>query len=120
MYCIVLKYLSPIQKGIQSAHAIVEYSNQYKNTEDYLSWAKNDKTIVVLNGSDCTDINNIVEILDDYSIEYGVFHEESLGNIITAICFLCPTDLYQKVEFGIGTEIENILYEIIKTRHLAN
>ena len=27
MYCIVLKQLSPIQKGVQAAHAIVEYGN---------------------------------------------------------------------------------------------
>lgn len=120
MYCISLKQLSSIQKGIQSAHAIIEYENQYRNDDDFTSWAKNDKTIVVLNSSDYDDMLEIIKILYNNNIKYSFFRESSLNNIITAISFLCPSDIYNKVEEGNGTQKECVLYNIIKQRHLAN
>lgn len=35
MYCFVERHLSPIDKGIQAAHSIVEYSNLYSENTDY-------------------------------------------------------------------------------------
>ena len=39
MYNIVLGQLSPIQKGIQAAHSMTEYSNLYYEDLDYKKWA---------------------------------------------------------------------------------
>ena len=31
MYSMVLRQLNPIQKGVQTTHAVVEYANKYNN-----------------------------------------------------------------------------------------
>ena len=48
MYGLCLYSLSPIQKGIQFGHAIVEYVQQHFNDEEYQSFANNDKTFILL------------------------------------------------------------------------
>ena len=35
MYVFVERHLSPIDKGIQSAHAVVEYSNKFSKNENF-------------------------------------------------------------------------------------
>ena len=47
MYCLVLYNLSPIQQGIQAAHAIVEYANAFHNSIEYQKWAQVNKTIII-------------------------------------------------------------------------
>lgn len=120
MYCIALKQLSTIQKGVQSAHAIVEYGLKYHNSKIYEEWANGDKTIVILNGKNVEDLNNIIETLDRYNVLYGTFKEESLGNITTAVCFITDNRVFYDdyVEIWDNEEIY-ALRDIIKKRHLA-
>lgn len=45
MYCFVERHLSSIDKGIQAAHSIVEYSKEYGNYPSYYWWANYDKLL---------------------------------------------------------------------------
>lgn len=120
MYCIALKQLSTIQKGVQAAHAIVEYSLSYKDTEEYDVWSKRDKTIVILNGRDLKDLTDILDTLKFYKIPYGCFTEESLGNIITCVCFITDNRVFYDDYVQIwDNEVVYSLRDIIKKRHLA-
>lgn len=96
MYCLVLKQLSPIQKGVQSAHSIVEYANKYHNEEPYIIWSRADKTIIMLDGGTLTELNDIIEELDENDVKYAVFREEDLGEIVTSISILADERVFDK------------------------
>lgn len=100
MYCLVLRHLSPIQKGIQSAHAIVEYANQYRNTPEYERWAFYDKTIVMLDVHSSTDLNGACETLFENGWPSACFSEEDLYNATTAVCFLADERIYDYETYG--------------------
>lgn len=97
MYCFVERHLSPIDKGIQAAHSIVEYANQYGDNVDYAIWAYSDKTIVLLNGGTVNDLCDICKELNDYNINYSLFKEQDLGNIITAVAVLVDDRSFNSV-----------------------
>jgi hypothetical protein len=40
MYCLVLYNISPIQQGIQSLHAALEYANEYSNIKLIITKSK--------------------------------------------------------------------------------
>ena len=95
MYSMVLRQLNPMQKGIQSLHAVVEYSEMVKsgniNTtikKAYNKWVKEDKTMIVLDGGVSDDLIDATWFLSDNSIPFTVFHEPDLYGVITSICFL--------------------------------
>lgn len=122
MYCIVLKQLSPIQKGVQAAHAIVEYGNLYFNEKEYQVWSKMDKTIVILNGRDSADIRNVMSQLDELGVLFATFEEESLDNLTTSVCFLCPDAIYNASSDIIKynhIDVEKFR-DVFINRHLAN
>lgn len=123
MYCIVLKQLSPIQKGIQAAHSIVEYQLQnQEQSELYDAWAKYNKTIVILNASDSKDLKGVERILQRYHIPYGSFRETSLDGILTSICFLYerpPFEYNKDVDYAIDGN-DSVMEGIVSKRHLAN
>ena len=50
MYSLVLRQLSPMQKGVQSAHSIVEYINKFHKSSEYIQWVNVGKIIIVLDG----------------------------------------------------------------------
>lgn len=100
MYCLVLRHLSPIQKGIQSAHAIVEYGNLYRNTATYQRWAFYDKTIVMLDVHSYTDLMNVTSTFFEQGWLYVSFAEEDLNNIPTAVCFLADERIYDYETYG--------------------
>jgi hypothetical protein len=50
MYCLVLRHLSGINKGIQCTHACEQYGEKYHNTPEYRKYIKEDKTLIVLDG----------------------------------------------------------------------
>lgn len=100
MYCLAERHLSSIQKAIQSAHAIVEYSLQFGETEEYKSWAKNDKTIIVLDGGNVKDMDEIVEKFSAFEIPWMSFFEPDLDNIRTAIAVLVDERVYDTKTYG--------------------
>ncbi len=88
MYSLVLRQLSPIQKGVQSAHSIVEYANKFHKLTEYIQWVNVDKTIIMLDGGTYQDLKGCRDTLTELGVPYAAFYEEDLGNIITSISFL--------------------------------
>lgn len=85
MYTFVLRQLSPLDKGIQSAHAVVEYCNKYHNEKNCSDWISQDKTLIVLNGGTSEDLKVIKSKLEEFDLLYTEFKEPDLENITTAI-----------------------------------
>ena len=95
MYSMVLRQLSPMQKGIQSLHAVVEYSEKMKsdNIDDnikkaYETWASRDKTMIVLDAGTSEDLVNTIFELIQLNVPHAVFYEEDLYGMNTVVCFL--------------------------------
>lgn len=130
MYCFVERHLSPIDKGIQAAHSIVEYSNLYSENIDYVIWSYSDKTIVLLNGGTVTDLCDICKELTDLNVNFSIFREEDLGEIVTSVAVLVDDRVFAPYEDE-GLKIEEVinkseeehridfLRELIRTKHLA-
>lgn len=97
MYVLVLRQLDGINKGIQAAHACLEYALKYGNTEEYQNYIINNKTIIILNGGTSTDLYSINEYLEHNDINFGYFREPDLDNMITAICFLADERVYNEM-----------------------
>jgi hypothetical protein len=101
-------YLSPIQHGIQSAHALAEMSVHYFSAfqddpdtyapyyDTYVDWVTNHKTIIVLNGGMNKDMEDFYDYLwhvkpvDNPWIPWGVFYEPELRETLTAIALILP------------------------------
>jgi hypothetical protein len=88
MYSMVLRQLTPIQKGIQSAHAVVDYMYARPNSEELRQWADIDKTLIVLDAGTSQDLQDAIQWLKDNNIEHSVFKEPDLYDMPTAVCFL--------------------------------
>jgi hypothetical protein len=105
MYGFVNYQLTGIQKGIQFAHAIVEYG-LYNNNSQYLDWAKNHKTVIVLNGGTTNNnpdrpgtINQIIDKLQDINIDFSKFSEPDLGDQITAVAFILDERVFNRKKY---------------------
>lgn len=105
MYGFVPYNISEIQKGIQFGHAVVEYSLKYGTTDEYLHWAKNDKTFIILNGGttrqslnqlDQGTMNSLKDELTELGINIAEFYEPDLNNALSAIVFLVPDQVFDK------------------------
>lgn len=95
MYSMVLRQLTPMQKGIQSLHAVVDYSEMMKNEaidEDtknaYNDWANRDKTMIVLDAGTSQDLQDAITFLRNQKIIHKVFCEPDLYDMPTAVCFI--------------------------------
>lgn len=104
LYSFVNYYLSPIQHGIQTAHCVSELSWMYKfNTKQakaYYDWAKNHKTVVVLNGGNSLALDTTYWRLSAFSEQLKLpvtrFYEDeqSLNRALTAVAIILPENLY--------------------------
>lgn len=100
MYCLVLYNISPIQQGIQSAHAIVEYANVFHNTIEYQKWAQVNKTIIILNGGTSGTMKTHMDFLIDNQLtDLAFFKEPDLYNGMTAICFLADERIWNREKY---------------------
>lgn len=89
MYSFVLRQLNPMQKGVQTTHAVVEYAEkQGKDNEGYHKWANEDKTLIVLDGGIYQDMMEIMGELFKLGIKFEPFYEPDLNNMCTAIAVL--------------------------------
>lgn len=96
MYAMVLRQLNPMQKGIQALHAVVEYAQNYFTTDEYQQWAKNDKTMIVLDGGTSIELADVIKQLDEIDYTYAVFKEPDLYDQVTAIAFLVPETVWDR------------------------
>jgi len=94
MYSLVLRQLNPIQKGVQSAHSIVEYVKKYHKSTEYIQWATVDKTIIMLDGGTYQELKDCRDTLINLGVPYAAFYEEDLGDIMTSISFLVEDKIW--------------------------
>lgn len=99
LYTFVLRQLSGIDKGIQAAHAMLEYANDFSDSKEYKSFIENDKTVIILNGGTSADLEEITNKLDKYGISNSVFFEEDLGDCMTAVSFLADERVFDKEKY---------------------
>ena len=110
MYGLVPYNISPIQQGIQFGHAVVEYALEYGDTSDYLKWAREDKTFIILNGGTTNtrydendnhigSLNNHRQTLWDEGVQFCSFFEPDLGDQLTAVVFLVDDRVWDRVNW---------------------
>lgn len=100
MYCLTLYNLSPIQQGIQSAHAIVEYARAFGHRKEYLDWSGEDKTIIILNGGSSIKLKEHMDyLIDNQLVDLAFFKEPDLFNGITACCFLADERIWNREKY---------------------
>lgn len=99
MYSFVLRQLSPIQKGVQTTHAVVEYETFYGKTEEYQTWANVDKTLIVLDGGTYPEMMEILETLQTEGIKHSYFEEEDLNNLVTSITVIADNRVWDRVNY---------------------
>ena len=100
-------YLSPLQCGLQTAHAVSEmYSlhSPYSGSNDYMSlydqWARVDKTIIILNAMNSRGVVNahltLQEFAKRFKLPLALFHEDSdsLNGAATACAIIVPQKFY--------------------------
>jgi hypothetical protein len=98
-------YLSPIQKGIQSAHLTHDLFVKYKDYADVemkttlFDWAENHKTMIVLNGGYSSTLEDLHLSLCDSRNPYPFTHfkesDEALGGALTCVGIVLPEKIYE-------------------------
>lgn len=99
MYSLVLRQLNPIQKGVQSAHSIVEYTQKFHKLTEYIQWVNVDKTIIMLDGGTYQEMKTCRDTLADLGVPYAAFYEPDLGNLITSISFLVEDKVWDSTSY---------------------
>lgn len=111
MYSLVLRQLSPIQKGVQSAHSIVEYATKFHRSTEYAQWSTVDKTIIILDGGTYQEMKEAREFLKSMNVPYDVFHEPDLGDIVTSFSFLVEDKVWDSKSYPSFEDEDPIDYE---------
>ena len=144
MYCLVLRHLSGINKGVQAAHVCMEYAHKYKSEAAFTQYVTTDKTLIMLDGGISQDLESIESLLTIENINFASFREPDINDCITSICFLVDERIFNR-EFNtiegyglscetvkspnnvndewcelIGGEKNLVLLDIIKNKKLAS
>lgn len=113
MYFFVPYQLTGIQQGIQAGHAAIEYANRYHNSELFQDFVNNWKTWIILNGGTTNhgygqtnkgSLNEIYSSLINYNVNARLddkidvenFYEPDLNDALTAVCFICDEQVFNK------------------------
>lgn len=99
MYSLVLRQLNPIQKGVQTTHAVVEYANKYSSDEEYRQWAETDKTLIVLDGGTYQEMVRIYDTLKELGMKFADFQEPDLNYLTTSITFLADERVWNREQY---------------------
>ncbi|NCP98081.1 hypothetical protein GW796_08625 [archaeon] len=100
-------YLSSLQQGLQSAHLVGELFTQNSiggsKSNQVFDWAKNHKTMVLLNGGNSKDLQELFDFLNSSENPYAFakFHEDedSLGGALTYVGVVLPSFIYDLAYF---------------------
>jgi len=124
MYGLVPYNISPIQAGIQFGHSVVEYSLIPEYKEEYLEWAKNWKTFIILNGGTTNNqfkngkfvgsLNQHYQTLIENDIDVSTFYEPDLGDQLTAITFIVDERVFNKEKYPVPPIIKFLFWYYIK------
>lgn len=103
-------YLSSIQQGIQSLHCVSEMFIKYPDlltninpsatqADDLNEWAKNHKTVVLLNAGESVSLRKIESLMQDESNEYAwaswCESDEALHGALTNVGIILPERIYK-------------------------
>jgi hypothetical protein len=104
MYSLVMYNLSPIQQGIQAYHATIEATQRFNNSnsiskENFDNWAKNWKTVIILNGGTSKTMEEHFEKLWENKIGVSYFREPDLNNSMSAISFIVDERVFNKEKY---------------------
>lgn len=103
LFTFVNFYLSQIQQGIQTAHVVSDMSLEDNKAKKPIfdEWARNDKTIIVLNGGNTemmeADYAVVKRLSENLVLPVARFHEDeaSLGGVFTAFGIIVPKEIYE-------------------------
>lgn len=100
-YSIVLYQLSDKQKCIQGLHATIEYGVVHGMDKNsiYYDWAKNWKTVIVLDGGTSDTLANSIEYLKLLGVPHVTFKEPDLYNQITSVSFIIDERIFDKKNY---------------------
>jgi len=96
-------YLSSLQQGLQSAHCVGDlFAKHYKNKKKLkkvYDWAQNHKTMVLLNGGNSKQLQDLFDELKSIKgmkLPFVKFHEDeqSLGGALTYVGMVVPEKIY--------------------------
>jgi hypothetical protein len=118
MYFLVnYQFSGTIHAGIQPIHAAIDYgelAKTYVMTDDngdelykvdraFTSWARTDKTVIVLNGGTTNNnpdrlgtLNQAMNTLKGLGIKLAPFYEPDINDALTAFAFLVDERVYEK------------------------
>jgi len=116
MYFFVPYNISPIQQAIQAGHAALEYARTYKDDKEFIDFADNWKTWIILNGGTTNShfvfsektfskrifdgsLNQILENLRDKKIKCTSFNEPDLEDALTSVCFICDERVFNYEDY---------------------
>lgn len=120
MYFFVNYQLTKIQAGAQSIHAVVEYGLKYFNTVQYQQYAKEDKTVIILNGGTTNNnperlgtlnklllkVKELQEEIEKHKnkeylhlLNHAEFSEPDLGDQLTSFCLLLDERVWDKINY---------------------
>lgn len=102
LYVFANSYLSGLQKGLQTAHLVNEFSRQefWKDNEVYRHWKWNDNTIIILEGGSHKSILETYFKLQEYGgvLNYptAIFYEDedSLSGAATVCGIIVDNEYY--------------------------
>lgn len=120
MYHLTMYNISPIQQGIQSYHAGIEYALKFFTTPEFQSWANKDKVVIILNGGTSNNIgadvwhNEYKGTMESHlcslvaaGIPNAPFYEPDLNNSLSAISFLVDERVWDRETYPdpVGAEL---------------
>lgn len=114
LYAFVPYQLTGIQKGIQMAHAVVEYALKHSDRSDFQEWKKDWKTIIVLDGGSTRNflaespygiketigtMQETFDLIKQWDIPVTAFWEPDLNDAMTAFCFVADEPVFNHKDF---------------------
>lgn len=110
-------YLSSLQQGLQSAHCVSELFVKYElgssQYEKVMDWARNHKTMVLLNGGNSANLQFIHDEFirmqeNGFNLPFVKFHEDeaSLGGALTYVGVVVPEHIYENAAKVRSSELQ--------------
>lgn len=111
MYFFVPYNISEIAKGIQAGHAALRYARQFSaDNPEVWDFVDNHETWIILNGGTMNEtrdfegiaegtMNQIADDLQKNDIQFSYFLEPDLNNGLSALCFLCDEQVFNKKDY---------------------
>ncbi len=96
-------YFAGIHAGIQAAHTVVEMYNKYSPEQHQRSilehWAREHKTIVLLNGGYAEELRSLIKFFSspDNPLPWANFNEsqEAADGCLTCVGIILPEEFYE-------------------------